>query len=65
MDVHCRIIYGLERDECVLAAIPHAGDMVRGVGGQEFRVDQVTHVANRRDGDPHAIIFATKIKCGA
>ncbi len=64
MEVRCRIIYDkLKREECVLAAIPRVGEtIVLGIGGTEFRVDQVTHVANRRDGlDPHAIIYTTKV----
>ena len=62
MEVRCRTIYGLGREECVLAALPNAGDMVRSIGGQEFRVDQITLIENRREGDSHAVIFATRIE---
>jgi hypothetical protein len=45
----------------VLAALPRAGDTIRGVSGREFRVDQVTHIANGTDGlGQHAVVFATK-----
>jgi hypothetical protein len=65
MEVRCTIIHGeggIRREVCVLAAIPRVGEtIVLGIGGPEFHVDQVTHVANRRnDIDPHAIIHATK-----
>ena len=62
MEIHCRIVSGLERDECVLAAMPRVGDTIRGILGHNFRVDQVSHIVDRRVGDPHAIVFATPIE---
>jgi hypothetical protein len=64
MEVRCTIIHNeTRREQIVLAAVPRVGEtIVLGIGGREFHVDQVTHVANRRnDMDPHAIIHATKV----
>jgi hypothetical protein len=64
MEVRCTILYNeVRREQIVLAVVPRVGEtIVLGIGGPEFRVDQVTHVANRRDSmDPHAIIHATRV----
>ncbi len=68
MEVRCTIFYNeIRREQIVLAAVPRVGEtIVLGIGGPEFHVDQVTHVANRRnDMDPHAIIHATKVNQAA
>lgn len=66
MEFRCTMSYsegGIRREQCVLAAIARVGEtIILGFGGPKFRVDQVTHVANRlRDSDPHAIIHTTKV----